>query len=211
MTDLTIAAFDFDRTLTRADSVVPFLRRAAGTGRLAGRLAVRAHRVVPVAIRRDRDALKAIATAHALRGLTRADVERLAAGRAAELIAGGLRPDTVARLLWHRAEGHRTVIVSASYAPYVHLVGAEFGVDAVLATELEFDGSGRCTGRLAGPNCRADEKVRRLVAWMQADGIARERVTLWAYGDSEGDRALLDYADHAVWVGRRLDSVAPSH
>ena len=46
---------------------------------------------------------------------------------------------------------------------------------------------------------------------MQADGIARERVTLWAYGDSEGDRALLDYADHAVWVGRRLDSVAPSH
>jgi phosphoserine phosphatase len=33
---------------------------------------------------------------------------------------------------------------------------------------------------------------------------------LWAYGDSAGDRALLAWADHPVWVQDTLDSVAPA-
>jgi phosphatidylglycerophosphatase C len=100
------------------------------------------------------------------------------------------------------------VIVSASYEPYLAVVADQLGVECVLSTRLEIDAGGLCTGRLDGANCRADEKVRRLEAWLAEQGLARERVELWAYGDSEGDRRLLEYADHPVWVGRRLDSVA---
>ena len=58
------------------------------------------------------------------------------------------------------------------------------------------DGDGRLTGRLAGPNCRADEKVRRLAAL-----FGDPPVLDWAYGDSPDDRAMLARATHPVEVG----------
>ena len=210
MTSTTIVAFDFDATLTKRDSVVPFLRGVAGTRRLIGGLLTRSHQVVPAAARRSRDSLRAIANEAALSGVTRADLERHAADLAARIVDGGLRDDTSARLGWHREQGHRIVIVSASYEQYVRLVGDHLGVDEVLATRVEFDRSDRCTGRLAGPNCRAGEKVRRLSEWMQSIGLDRGDATIWAYGDSSGDRAMLEFADHPVWVADTLASVAPT-
>ena len=204
----TLAAFDFDATLTRRDSVVPFLRSVAGTGRLIGGLVVRPHRVVRAAAGRDRNRLRALASEVALAGVSRDEFTAHAEHLAAEIIASGLRDDTSARLEWHRRQGHRTLIVSASYEQYVRVVGEHLGVDDVLATRVEFDSTDRCTGRLLGVNCRAEEKVRRLTAWMEDSGIARRDATIWAYGDSSGDRALLDFADHPIWVGDPLDSVA---
>ena len=208
MSSVTIAAFDFDATLTKHDSVVPFLRRVAGTGRLFGGLAVRPHRVVPALARRDRNALRSIASDVALTGVERDRFDRHASELAADIIASGLRDDTTARLGWHREQGHRVVIVSASYSQYVRLVGDHLGVDEVLATQVGFDAEGRSTGRLVGENCRAEEKVRRLSQWLQSLEIDRGDSTVWAYGDSNGDRAMLDFADHPVWVGEPLASVA---
>jgi phosphatidylglycerophosphatase C len=210
MASVTIAAFDFDNTLTRRDSVVPFLRRVAGTRRLTTGLVLRAPRVLTATLRRDRDALRALASEVALRGVTRAKLESHAADLAAQLIAGGLRDDTVARLRWHVEQGHRVVIVSASYVQYVEAVGAYLGVESILATMVDFDESDRCAGRILGANCRAEEKVRRLSAWMSSIGVTREVATIWAYGDSSGDRALLDFADHPVWVTEPLATVDPS-
>lgn len=208
MTATTIAAFDFDATLTRHDSVVPFLRSFVGDTRLAAGLAKRAHRVVPALVRRDRDEVRRVATDVVLRGVSRVEFDRRAADAAARILAGGLRDDTEARLRWHVGQGHRVLIVSASYEQYVELVGTQLGVEAVLATQVEFDADDRCTGRLLGANCRAEEKVRRLQHWMHTVGITRHEATLWAYGDSNGDRAMLEFADHPVWVTEPLAIVA---
>ncbi len=210
MTSITVAAFDFDQTLTRHDSVVPFLRQVAGTARLGAGLAVRASRVTGAAVRRDRDALRAVATEVALSGVSRTELDRHGTYLGTRIIERGLRADTAARLVWHREQGHRIVIVSASYAQYVQIVGEHLAVDGVLATEVEFDDQDRCTGRLAGENCRAEEKVVRLSAWLSSLQIERSDATIWAYGDSTGDRAMLDFADHPVWVTKPLASVAPS-
>ena len=210
MTATTIAAFDFDATLTQRDSVVPFLRAVAGTRRLVGGLLVRPHQVVPAAARRDRDSLRAIASRAALRGVARVDFESHASELAARIIDGGLRRDTADRLRWHRQQGHRILVVSASYEQYVRIVGDHLGVDQVLATRVGFDGSDRCTGRLVGRNCRAEEKVRRLSEWMRSIDLDRHDATIWAYGDSNGDRAMLEFADHPVWVTEPLGSVAPT-
>lgn len=205
----TIAAFDFDATLTRHDTVVPFLRRLAGDRRLALSMLARGNRVLPAAVRRDRDALRLIATEQVFRDRPIAEVEARARDHGDDIVATGLRTDTVARLAWHREAGHRVVIVSASYEQYVQVVGDHLGVDAVLATRLEV-AADRCTGRLLGPNCRGPEKIVRLGRWLDGEGLGLGSVTLWAYGDSEGDRELLAAAQHPYWVREPLASVTPA-
>ena len=206
---MIVAAFDFDGTLTHRDTVVPFLRRAGGTAPLAVRLLVRPHRTGPSLARRDRDRLKEIVSAHAFARRRVADVEVVAEAYARELVERRLRADTVDRLRWHAGEGHRVVIVSAGYDLYLDHVGAALGVDGVVATRLERDGA-FLTGRLDGANCRGPEKVRRLDAWLRGNGWDRDGVTLFAYGDSTGDRELLAWADHPHRVAEPLGSVAPS-
>jgi phosphatidylglycerophosphatase C len=205
----TIAAFDFDETLTRRDTVVPFLRRLAGGRTLALGLLARSHRLAPAAMRRNRDVLRAMATDQVFRGRSVAEVEAHAREYGEQIYAVGLRPDTAARLAWHREAGHSVVIVTASYEHYVHVVGEHLGVDAVLATRLEVEDD-RCTGRLLGPNCRGPEKVVRLQRWLADQDLALDEVTLWAYGDSGGDRELLAAAQHPHWVRTPLDSVTPA-
>jgi phosphatidylglycerophosphatase C len=198
-----VAAFDFDETLTERDTVVPFLRLISGDGKLAIGLLAKAHRLGPAVARRDRNAMRALATAQVFRDRAVAEVERRAVAYGEQLLERNLRDDTVARLQWHRAAGHRVVIVSASYEVYVRVVADRLGLDGVLATRLEVV-DGRCTGRLVGENCRCPEKVRRLDAWLDAVGLDRGDVTLWAYGDSIGDRELLAAADRPHRVHRRL-------
>jgi phosphatidylglycerophosphatase C len=214
-----VAAFDVDGTLTRRDCVVPFLLRL-GAGRLVFGLARRAPSVIAALARRDRQRLKVLATSVAVRGRAVADVDQVAAAFAAE-IERWLRDDTVARLNWHRQQGHTVVLVSASYELYLDVLGRALGVDAVLATRLataldgdsvsDLSGDGATyTGELIGDNCRGPEKLRRLDEWLaMRDGIdgGRDGVVLWAYGDSVGDRELLGAADHPVWVTSPLTSV----
>ena len=195
-----VAAFDVDGTVTTRDCVVPFLRRVAGTVAMAAKLGRSIHRLVPALARRDRDTLKAVATRAVFTGRPIAAVEVAGASFAAHIAGDMLRPDAVERIRWHREEGHRVVFVSASYAVYLRPLADRLGVDGVVATELEVDAGGRCTGALVDGNCRGPEKARRLLAWLDANHGGRDAVELWAYGDSPGDRELLAVADRPVWV-----------
>jgi phosphatidylglycerophosphatase C len=204
-----IVAFDVDGTLTEHDSVVPFLRRfSRRPAVLAGALR-QLPRVAVAGVRRDRDGLRLAATRAVLAGVPYAEVAAAGEAFAAEIVARRLRPDTRARLEWHVAQGHRVVLVSASYDVYLHDLAAALGAEAVVSTRLETDGE-RCTGGLLGRNCRGAEKVARLHAWLAEQGLGRDDVELWAYGDSNGDRELLADADHPVWVTQPLASVAPA-
>jgi phosphatidylglycerophosphatase C len=207
---VVVAAFDVDHTLTVRDCVVPFLRRVAGPNRLARGLAARSRLVVPAAARRDRDALKAIVTAIAVRGRHIDEIADVGRRFGTDVAGSWLRDDTVARLGWHREQGHRIVLVSASFEIYLDVIGEHLGVDAVLGTRLAIDDEGRCTGGLAGANCRGAEKVHRLHAWLDESHGGRDAAVVWSYGDSHGDRELLADADHPVRVGRPLVSVAPA-
>ena len=205
---ITVAAFDFDETLTKRDTVVPFLRRFTSLHRFAVSLLPHALRLVPIATRRDRNRFRALATDIVFRGRPVVEVEAVATSWGASIAETLLRADTVARLQWHVEQGHRVVIVTASYEQYVRVVADVLGGVAVVGTRLEV-ADGRCTGRLDGPNCRGPEKLRRLEAWLAAEGLDRRDVTLYAYGDSSGDRELLAAADHPHWVTGPLASVAP--
>lgn len=192
-----VALFDVDGTLTTGDCVVPFLRLAAGR-RFVTTLARRPVALARGLLRRDRDALKALGCS-TLAGVDAAWLDDLGERFSDEMLRTRLRPDVAARLRRHRELGHRIVLASASLEPYLRPFGKALGVDAVLCTRLEVDGSGRLTGRLAGANCRAAEKARRVSEWLSGAGL--DGAELWAYGDSAGDAEMLALADHPVRIG----------
>ncbi|MCU1394598.1 MAG: hypothetical protein JWM34_3026 [Ilumatobacteraceae bacterium] len=202
----TVAAFDFDGTLSRRDCVVPFLERMTGRAGLVAGLARHPVTLAAALARRDRDGLKALAIRTAFTGRTADEVAALGRSFADTVHASGLRPDTTARLAWHHAQRHRTVLVSASLGVYLRRIGELLGVDAVLCTETLVGMDGRYNGEMSGDNCRGPEKVRRLEAWMSENDLVGADV--WAYGDSAGDRELLASAQHAFLVkGIELDAV----
>lgn len=192
-----LAAFDFDGTLTRRDTLVPFLRGTRGTARVAyalGRAALRA---------RDRDALKVAAIGHLFRGMPADELDRRGRAYAATL-PDLLRPEMVERLRWHGHERHAVVIVSASLGVYLRPLAEHLGIDAALAVELVRDGDGLLTGSVVGDlNTRGPEKVARLRAWAAERFGPAATFELWAYGDSAGDEEMLALADHSTWVGGR--------
>lgn len=195
---LTVAAFDLDGTLTDRDCLIPFVTSLVGRRTLVSALARQIIRR-PADVR-DRDQLKAV-TARTL-----SDIECDVATTQAEIfvtdhVMGWLRPETVSKLTEHQNAGHHVVIVSASFEIYVSYVAERLGVDH-LATRLEVN-DGRLTGHLIGPNCRGEEKVNRLTEYVRDRfNVDLDDVELYAYGDSSGDRPLLDIADQACLVKR---------
>jgi phosphatidylglycerophosphatase C len=206
-----IAAFDFDGTLTRRDTVLPFLVRVHGRLKVSRAMA----RVAPAAGRarlaprpgepHHRDFTK-VAVMKAL--FTGTDPAHLAEhGEAyAQTLTQRLRPDMVKKLAWHADAEHELIIVSASLAAYLVPFATAHGFHHVIGVELETGPDGRLTGHLSGQNVRGPEKATRLRAWLGDD----EPVQMWAYGNSSGDRELLAMATDPVWVANRRSRRSPT-
>ncbi len=191
-----MAAFDFDGTLRRGDSLLPFLSALTGRAAAITAVAVSAGRLVLRAHRPERDVIKGLTFARLLAGREATHFSALAESFGQSLI-DDLRPDVVARLRTHQQLGHVVVVVSASLTAYLAPVATHLGC-ALAATSLVVGSDGRLTGQIDGVNCRGPEKVARLQAlFPQRPG------EVWAYGDSKGDDEMLEWADHRVHIGRK--------
>ncbi len=196
---VAIAAFDFDGTLTRRDTFIPFLARGLGWPRFVWALlrcspwlAGYALRLVP------NDVAKARLMRATLRGRETAQMEAWTTRWLAQDFPGELRSWTMERLAFHQKAGHCCVLVSASPDIYLKRVAEQLGFDALLCTEMDVQES-RLTGLMRTPNCYGEQKVVRLKAWLaQRFGLASfAGITLYAYGDTKGDKPMLRLAQHA--------------
>jgi phosphatidylglycerophosphatase C len=190
----TVAAFDFDGTLTHRDTLVPFLLRVRGRTPVLRALAAHGPSFARAALsaearRRAKEAL----LIDLVGGWWVDELGPVVDEYAAHVVATQLRPDRLARLRWHQAQGHDVVIVSASPELYLGAVARLLGCAGVIATKLEVDRRGRLTGRIFRDNVRGPVKERLLRDWLGA-----APVHLWAYGDSDGDTEMLAMADVAT-------------
>ncbi len=198
-----VAAFDLDGTLSDGGSVFKWLRYLRGSRATYAAGARLALPLLVGAIRSGRwaDRAKERLFGRLLRGLEVNDVRE----RSREFALGHFeehgRAKVIERLRRHLREGHDVVIVSASPQVYVDVVVEMFDADGGLGTRLALDARGTLTGSYLGKNCRGREKARRLAEWTAAR-FGDSEVTLYAYGNSRGDRRLLRAADFPFNVGR---------
>ena len=186
-----LVAFDFDGTLSFRDSFNAFLAWRSGPVRLALGLIALLPACAAYLVNRDRGRLKAAAVRVFLGGLQQAELEAACDAFAHSSLGERLiRPD--AEQCWRdwRQRGAELVIVTASPEAVVAPFARRLGADRLIGTRLSYDADGRARGTFASANCRGPEKVARLKA------VYGEDVRLAAaYGDSAGDRELLELAD----------------
>ncbi len=205
---LCVAAFDFDGTLTHGDTLLPFLATALGWPRFAWALLRSSPWLVGHALRLVRnDIAKARLFKAALQGVATDDVQRWAERWARQQLPGQLRgveDPTMVRLAWHQAAGHCCVMVSASPDIYLERAAEVLGFDGLICTQLDVELKGQLTGRMKTPNCHGEQKVIRLQAWLaeRYDPATLASMTLYAYGDTGGDKPMLRMAQKAWYRGK---------
>lgn len=190
--DQAIVAFDFDGTLSVSDSFTAFLRWRAGAGGWFLGLARMAPDLGAYAGHRDRGRVKAASVKEFLRGVPRAQLEEDAEAFAGQVWPGFMRYDALACWKDWGARGAYRVIVTASPETTVAPFARRLGAEALLGTPLVFDADHRVTGAFAAPNCRGEEKVRRLKA-----AFGDDMQLAAAYGDTTGDTEMLAMAEEA--------------
>jgi HAD superfamily hydrolase (TIGR01490 family) len=196
---MDLALFDFDGTITTKGTYPGFvrfavrpLRKVAGGIMLSPLLiGYRARLVSDQAIRR---AMSSVAFWRAKPDVVR----RLGEDYAASVLPAVIRPAALERIAWHKARGDRVAVVSAALDVYLEPWCRSLGVD-VICTELEVS-HGRLTGRYLRGDCCGIAKATRI----------RERYTLsdyetiYAYGDTDEDRQMLDLADRKFFRWQEL-------
>ena len=210
-----IFVFDFDGTLTHADTLLAFIRFACGPVRMLLGFALYVPLLVLMKLKLYPNyKAKQKVFAHFFRGmtLTRFDALCTAFAQQGEHL---LRPAARNFINTVRSEAYAMAIVSASIDNWVRPF-AEMYLQSdnsqdnrqsnsqdnksslpiiVLGTKVEVDAAGRLTGRFATPNCYGPEKVRRIEAvWPH-----REQYDVSAFGDSRGDKEMLAYADQGYF------------
>ncbi|MFY9510795.1 MAG: HAD family hydrolase [Rubrivivax sp.] len=132
---------------------------------------------------------------------SRSDAEQLAAQQrfVAEVARPALRDSALQLVQRHREAGDLLAIVTATNEFVTRPIAGLFGVQALIATELERDGQGRVTGAIRGVPAFRDGKITRVQQWLAAQGRTLadfERCTF--YSDSSNDLPLLEHVSHPV-------------
>jgi HAD superfamily hydrolase (TIGR01490 family) len=117
-----------------------------------------------------------------------------------------IRPSMLERVDWHRSEKHTLVMITAANSFLAEPIAQLLGFSNLICTQLEVD-NGRMTGKVSGIPAFQYGKVIRLTAWLQEKKLSLKES--WCYSDSHNDLPLLKLVDHPVMV--RPDDVLKQH
>ncbi|WJV55931.1 HAD family hydrolase [Prodigiosinella aquatilis] len=189
-----LSVFDFDGTLTRRDSFVPFLRFAFGNRVFAWRLI---RLILPamkyIGRQLTRDELKDALIHTFLSGVEATWVEQKAAEFCDRYWIRLMRPSGLIAVATQINAGAVVTICSASPAIVLKPFAARLGI-RLIGTNLDMK-DGVLTGRISGQNCRCAQKVKRL----EAEYGPLSAYHLRAWGDTRGDYEMLAAAQEPYW------------
>lgn len=115
-----------------------------------------------------------------------------------EVIRPAIRPQALELVRQHRDAGDEVLIITATNEFVTRPIAEAFGVQQLIAVELERDGSGWITGEIRGTPSFREGKVQRFGEWLAARGLNRHDAEVTFYSDSVNDLPLMDNADCPV-------------
>ena len=196
---MKLALFDFDGTISYKDSMLDFIQYAVGKPSfywglllLSPMLAAYKLKLIP------NDIAKEKLITHFFAGWHYSQFNEVASNYSRERIKKIIRPNMLEKIRWHQQQKHDVVVVSASMESWLKYWCKEQGID-LIATQLEII-DGKITGKFAGKNCHGVEKVNRI---KQQYSLSAYK-TIYAYGDSSGDKAMLAIADIPYYKGEAV-------
>ena len=203
-----LALFDFDGTICRGDSILPFLLFCIRHGAAPALQLPRAAGAYLAghgegSLRRVKET-----TLSFLAGQPVQRVDETARAFLRRYLRRAIDPELLSLLQHLREHRWTSLVVSASPDCYMRLLSEFLPVTAVLATRCEVS-DGLYTGHV-GPNCKGDEKVRRVTAWLKANPALSLPIRL-AAGDSPSDIPMLRLAPTQLLVhpNRELRASVP--
>ncbi|MEX8518587.1 MAG: HAD family hydrolase [Leptothrix sp. (in: b-proteobacteria)] len=116
-----------------------------------------------------------------------------------DVMAPLLKPQAFELVRQHQARGDLVAIVTATNEFVTTPIAAAFGVDHLLAVQLDREADGAWSGRIRGTPTFREGKVGRVHDWLHGLGHRLEDfASLTVYSDSPNDLPLLEMATDAV-------------
>ena len=194
--------FDFDGTLTSADTLLEFIRYACGRRRFFIGFVLFSPLLVLMKLHLYPNyRAKQRLFAWYFKGMS-IDNFDLVCRRFAHHNQRLMRQKALDRLREIFHNNDTLCVVSASIDNWVrpffdNISKASRSDFRVIGTEVEVDTDGVLTGRFRTHNCYGAEKVRRVLEAMPQLKSNRDDFWVVACGDSRGDKELLEFADEA--------------
>lgn len=184
-----LALFDFDGTLTNKDSLFHFIKFAVGSLRFyAGLLALSplllGLKINLVHTQKAKEKLIYFYLKH----ISQSALQKIVEAYTLSALPLIFRKTALARLAWHREHGHQVCIVSASADLWLAEWCKRENIQ-LIATKLAFENN-TLQEKFASPNCNGAEKVNRIKSEIDITQFE----SIFAYGDTKGDREMLALA-----------------
>lgn len=212
-TDVRVAIYDLDRTVTHWPTYSHFLVRSASRIAPLRLLALPALPLLMLAYRLKlftRDRLKVLMWALLL-GRVRSDLLQAAIEDFTRYtLLRNIRPGAKKQIEQDRRAGALLVLATAAHELYAKPIGEALRFDAVIATKASCGDDGRVGPSLAGDNCYGDAKLAAIEAFLEERQLRRETASVTFYSDSSSDRPVFAWCDRPVAVNpsRKLVKLA---
>jgi HAD superfamily hydrolase (TIGR01490 family) len=184
-----IAFFDFDGTITTKDTLLEFIKYSKGSflfyfGFLLNSPWLLAYKLKIISNHRAKEKILGFF----FRNCPLSDFQQQCDEFATQVIPGLVRPKALREISLLQELGISLVVVSASPENWIR-GWTDLKRIQLIATRLEIN-DGRLTKKIFGRNCNGEEKLRRI----QEEYSLSDYQEIYAYGDSSGDKAMLQAA-----------------
>jgi len=191
----TIVAFDFDGTITQKDTLIEFIKFTKGHIRLYFGVLVFSPMFIAMKLKMMPNwKVKQLFFSCLYKNIPIEQFTKWCIDFSV-IIDRVLYPKAVEAIKLHKKCNDKVIIISASIENWIKPWADKMGIDIILATKIEADEKGFLTGRFLTKNCYGQEKVDRLLEQFPK----RNNYKFIAYGDSRGDKELIEFADEGFF------------
>ena len=189
-----LALFDFDGTITVSDTFMEIIKHQKGAMRFYLGMIILSPVLLLYKTKLIRNwRAKEIVLTFFFRGMTVAEFQQKCDEFIHDKLPYLIKKEALLKIDFHKNQQDRVVVVSASPRNWIEGWCKKMGIE-LIATELDVR-EGQITGKLKSLNCYGQEKVNRINAHLVLDDYE----TIYAYGDTHGDKPMLALAHHAFY------------